>query len=309
MKRTILALAFCAATFLSTPAFANCPAPVNPGAVICFPSNNSTATYPMNIEGAATGRNGAPIVQMILYSDNQKIYQVQNTNTFLFSDPNDIYNQRYHLVLNAWDSEGNLFQYSTSVTQIGGEYPCTHPASGINLCSPTNGSYQPSNGVQITADGSSNVTSMNAWLNGSLIDTVTGNTLQAITGGTVNNNWQTVTVKAYNGSHLLYTSNSSFKMYYVYQCGRNGCSPGIVIQQPSNYQDTNSPFTVVADVENNTLQITAMKVYLDNTVVATSTGPTIRASVNAAAGTHLLTVQAWDTSGVLYKSDQTVNIY
>jgi len=44
-------------------------------------------------------------------------------------------------------------------------------------------------------------------------------------------------------------------------------------------------------------------------VVATSSGPTIRASITAAAGTHLLSVQAWDTTGSLYKTDQTVNVY
>jgi hypothetical protein len=55
--------------------------------------------------------------------------------------------------------------------------------------------------------------------------------------------------------------------------------------------------------------ITSMKVYLDNTVVATSTGATIVAIVTAAAGRHLLTVQAWDATGTLYKTQQTVNVY
>jgi hypothetical protein len=150
---------------------------------------------------------------------------------------------------------------------------------------------------------------MNAWLNGSLVDVISGDTLTAVLGATASNNTQNITVKAYNGSHLLYTSTSNFKVYYAVACGRSNCSPGVVIQQPTNYQDTNSPFTVVADVENNTLQITAMKVYLDNTVVGTSTGPTIRANVNASAGTHLLTVEGWDTTGALYKTQQTVNVY
>jgi hypothetical protein len=52
-----------------------------------------------------------------------------------------------------------------------------------------------------------------------------------------------------------------------------------------------------------------MKVYLDNTVVGTSTGPTIVATVTASAGTHLLTVQGWDTKGALYKTQQVVNVY
>jgi hypothetical protein len=306
---TLLILVAPLATLLSLPAHANCPAPTNPGAVICFPSNGSTVTYPMNIEATATGRNGLPIVQMILYSNNHKIDQVNNIATLTFSDGNDIYNQSYHLVLNAWDSEGNLYQASATVKVIDGTYPCSHPASGINFCSPPNNSYQPDSGVQLVAWGSSNVTSMNAWLNGTLIDVANGNEIDAITGGSNYTQWQMFTVKAYHGSQPLYTATANFKMYHVYQCGRSGCNPGVVIQQPTNDEDTNSPFTVAADVEDNTQQITAMKVYLDNVVVATSTGPTIRANVTAAAGTHLLSVQAWDTSGALYKTDQTVNVY
>jgi hypothetical protein len=52
-----------------------------------------------------------------------------------------------------------------------------------------------------------------------------------------------------------------------------------------------------------------MKAYLDNTVVASSTGATIVANVTASPGTHLLTVQAWDTAGFLYKTQMNVNVY
>ncbi len=63
MKR-IARFAFVAAlaTLVSLPAYATCSAPASPGAVICFPSTNATSTYPMSIEGAATGKNGLPIV-------------------------------------------------------------------------------------------------------------------------------------------------------------------------------------------------------------------------------------------------------
>jgi hypothetical protein len=62
-------------------------------------------------------------------------------------------------------------------------------------------------------------------------------------------------------------------------------------------------------VVGNTEPITTTKVYLDNTVVGTSSGATIVATVTASAGTHLLTVQSWDTTGTLYKTQHTVNVY
>src|SRR5437016_6054456 len=88
---------------------ASCTPPSTPGAVICFPSPSSTATFPLTVEAAATGQNGLPIVKMILYADNIKETEVDNYNTFTwnwsyqgFNDPLD-YNGPHHLVLNAWD--------------------------------------------------------------------------------------------------------------------------------------------------------------------------------------------------------------
>ena len=265
----------------------------------------------MNIEGAATGENGLPITKMILYSNNVKLMEQDNSSAiYLVMDENDYFNQRYNLVLNAWDSEGNLFQYSANVTQVGGYYPCTHPASGINFCSPPNGSYQPNAFLQLAAYASSDVTSMNVWQNGKFLYTSGGNLAAADFGtSTASNTWQNFTVKAYKGSQTLYTATSSYKLYYG--CPRlvTGCATYIQIQQPTDYQDLNSPFTVQAQTVQNPAPMTSIKVYLDNTVVGTSTGATIVVTVTASAGTHLLTVQGWDTTGTLYKTQQVVNVY
>jgi hypothetical protein len=214
-------------------------------------------------------------------------------------------------VLNAWDSAGNLYQASTTVKQIDGVYTCTHPASGINFCSPPNGSYQSNEYVQISAYGSSDVTGMKGWLNGALQANEGGNDFEEIWGTSVpiNNQWQTFTVTAYKGSQAVATVTNKYKLYYGCLGFNATCNaPYIKIQAPANYADENSPFTVQAGAVGNTEPITTTKLYLDNTVVATSTGATIVATVTASAGTHLLTVQSWDTTGVLYKTQHTVNV-
>ena len=92
-------------------ASATCRPPAKAGAAICFPTTNATVVFPMNIEGAATGENGLPITRMILYSNNVKLLEKDNSDTiYLVMDENDYFNQSYNLVLNAWDSGGNLFQ-------------------------------------------------------------------------------------------------------------------------------------------------------------------------------------------------------
>ena len=312
MRTTLLCLfATLAFAACATLASATCTPPAKAGAVICFPTTNATVVFPMNIEGAATGENGLPITKMILYSNNVKLMEQDNSSAiYLVMDENDYFNQRYNLVLNAWDSEGNLFQYSANVTQVGGYYPCTHPASGINFCSPPNGSYQPNAFLQLAAYASSDVTSMNVWQNGKFLYTSGGNLAAADFGtSTASNTWQNFTVKAYKGSQTLYTATSSYKLYYG--CPRlvTGCATYIQIQQPTDYQDLNSPFTVQAQTVQNPAPMTSIKVYLDNTVVGTSTGATIVVTVTASAGTHLLTVQGWDTTGTLYKTQQVVNVY
>src|SRR5260370_23814477 len=141
MKSTLL-LVFVVATL----AFGVCPnvalactAPAQGGAVICFPSNNATVTYPMTVEGAASGANGLTITKMILYSNNNEVMSQNKGGEMVVYDPMDELNQSYHFVLNAWDSAGNLYQASTAVKQIDGIYTCSTPASGINFCSPPNG--------------------------------------------------------------------------------------------------------------------------------------------------------------------------
>lgn len=55
--------------------------------------------------------------------------------------------------------------------------------------------------------------------------------------------------------------------------------------------------------------ITTMKAYIDNPVVAPSNGPTMTSTVNNAPnGTHILTLQAWDTTGVIYQVQYNINI-
>jgi hypothetical protein len=102
-------------------------------------------------------------------------------------------------------------------------------------------------------------------------------------------------------------SATGVHVYYDAACPKN-CSPGIMIQDPPLVTDQTSPFSLNATVQNNPAQITSMKAYIDNSVAATSSGPTILANISASHGTHLLTVQAWDTSGNLYKSEVTVNV-
>jgi hypothetical protein len=254
---------------------------------------------------------------MILYADNVKEHEVDNYGTFTWTwtspghdDPLE-YNGVHHLVLNAWDQKGHLFQYSEYVTEVGGAIPqCAKPQTGFNVCAPTKGGYYPVSGIEIVLTGASNIVNYNIYLNGQFAFNSSGPNLDAITGtGLATNKPVVVTMVAQDSNNKSYTQTVSVYQYWASDvCGRNGCEPGIFDIAPSDNQVVDTTFTASADVQYNTHSITAMKIYLDNTVVLTSTGPSIRGNVSASPGTHLLTFEAWDTTGALYKNQEAVNV-
>jgi hypothetical protein len=76
---------------------------------------------------------------------------------------------------------------------------------------------------------------------------------------------------------------------------------------PNTY--VGNSFTMMASIGNNPNPITTMKAYIDNTVFAVSNGPTMESPVTGAPnGTHILTLQAWDTKGIVYRVQYNINI-
>jgi hypothetical protein len=55
-------------------------------------------------------------------------------------------------------------------------------------------------------------------------------------------------------------------------------------------------------------KISAMKAYIDGKQVASSTSGTLSGSAAEAAGTHKLTVNAWNTAGKLFQSSVTFTV-
>lgn len=266
----------------------------------------------MNFEGAATGADGSSIVKMILYADGKKIYETDHYNTLTDGYDGSVqYNGVHHLVLNAWDTTGKLYQASEYVTMIDGGVPqCEAPSDGIAICAPKTGSYWPESAVELVASGSPSIVSYDMYVNGQFFTHSEGRNLNLGTGfWPVSDTPIQLTLKAKDASGHIYTQRSSFYQYYAsYVCGKISCNPGIFVTSPYDHEDVHSGFTLNAQVQYNTATITAMKAYLDGRVVATSSGPSIYATIAATPGTHVLTIQAWDTTGALYKDPQTVNV-
>jgi hypothetical protein len=310
--RLLLALTI-SALFTAGTAFA-CSPPSQPGAVICYPTSHASVVPVLNIEGAAKGNN-SPIVAMTLYADNLKIYSVSNADTFVFQDWSFWLKGSHHLVLNAWDSAGNLFQASTTFSieiSINTTYAtCSTPATGVNLCEPVSNTWYPESSAPFYATGNSSIVAMKGYVNGQeAVGDANGNTLEIGFAANPSPSGYTFVANGWDSKGNVSTAKATgILLYYDAACiSRNGCDSGVIIQEPARLTDQTSPFSLNATVQGPQATITDMKAYLDNSVVATSAGPTILSNVTATPGTHLLTVQAWDASGNLYKSEVTVNV-
>ena len=312
MNRLVCALVtfLLAGTAFSATAFADCSAPAGPGVRICTPTANAT------ISGAYMEINSTPksgsIHKFIVYIDN-KIHYVGNFyQTGVNLGDGSVYNGQHLLVVRAWDTGGNVLEARTTFTVINAGFgPCPKPASpGLNVCDPIAGSYQPnlSVPVSVAARGFSAIRSLNFYVDNKLFLSTSDNPVG--TGAQTTAGPHTVKVVARDSTGHTFSVSRPIHAYYEFTCDPKGstCSPGVVIQSPYDERYVSSPFLIDASVQNNPNPITSMKAYVGNTLVASSSGPTLYQTVSASNGTRVLRVDAIDSKGRLYRSMVNVNI-
>lgn len=289
------------------PAMADCQAPAAQGIKICFPTEGSTVMYAAAIEMSAN-TGSASVVKSAVY-DNGKLV---DTNPFLPGTMVDggVKNGTHKITVKAWDSNGTVHQASRTfrVTGYGVDFCSTPTAPGVNLCWPQEGTAQPNTSVPISATArgkTSKITSLSVYLDGKLFTSTGGNNI--LTGAGLSAGRHRVAVVAHDAAGNTFKTAHYFTAYNNYDCNpkSDACSPGVILKNP---QDTDVPgsFRLDADVSGNPDPTTAMKVYLDGAVVATSTGPGITKQLNLQPGTtHIVWVRAWDTKGKTYATYQT----
>jgi len=84
-------------------------------------------------------------------------------------------------------------------------------------------------------------------------------------------------------------------------------TPGIAVITPKNNATLASPVHVVASASS-TSPITAMRIYLDGGSVYLNSTNKIDTTVSVAPGAHLMTVQAWDSTGAVFKAPLNVTV-
>jgi phospholipase C len=91
------------------------------------------------------------------------------------------------------------------------------------------------------------------------------------------------------------------------QCVLNPSSPSVTICTPSNRATVSSPVAVVAGTTD-AHTVTAIKVYLDNNAVYSVNAKQLSTSLSMSGGQHNITVNAWDSSGAVFKTTVIVTV-
>jgi len=297
---------------LSLSASAACPEPASGHLAICQPSANSTIYQVPHFEATANPTSGS-ITNMKVYIDNKLVFQDGGGTLSLFEG--GVSNGTHHLVINAWDDFGRLYQASENFS-VTGNLPFTCPVNGVGvrICAPTTGAVVSQNlGFSAGFKGNTAIKFVRTYLDSTdVFDFAPASGQTSVVAGGVNAapGAHTLTVVAWDTNNTVYKSSVGIKTYYEADCPPKGstCNPGIYQSTPNDGDDVQSPFRVNASVQNNTASITAMKAYIDGVQVGASSGPTFDQPISAAKGTHILVIQAWDTAGKLYRLTENVNV-
>ena len=312
---------------------AACSAPSTPGVRICSPTVNATVVFGVSrqlsdefpfIDFNSTPASGAQIVKVKAYDNNIKFFEggdFESGATLSDERTSSLGNGMHHLVINAWDSAGNLYQGQVSFRVIGNGFPvfCSFLSdSGVNICSPPPGALL-STRVEVTATAMAksglSINAMKLYVDNIEQGKIFTDRIIQMPANTQTQGSHNIAVVAWDGAGNVYKSTRRAMSSYTWSwsiCDPHGqdCHPGFGLNpMPALNSYVGSSFRLEVSIENNPQPITGMKAYIGNNQVASSNGPILIADLeNVSSGTQVLTLQAWDVHGVLYRVQYNLNV-
>lgn len=83
---------------------------------------------------------------------------------------------------------------------------------------------------------------------------------------------------------------------------------GVTVCAPATGSTDGSPVHVTAAAKSSLGPITAMRIYVDSVSVYLTNAASLDTSISMAAGSHNIVVQAWDSTGAVYKNARTITV-
>jgi hypothetical protein len=304
-----IVLAFAPVASASTP----CPlSTVSPSVTICTPTMGSTVTSPFQVS-AGTTDNTATVIAMKVYLDYVGVYTVNANvvNTTLSAAPGS-----HHLTVNAWDSSGAVFK--TSLTFTVSARTVTVSPSNVAFTGQVVGTTSAPQTVTLTNGTSGTITVGTPTISGDFLisSNACGSSLAANTSCTIQVEFQPTATGTRTGTLTITDSPDVNSPHNVglsgsglspSACTPSTVNPSVTICTPVNGATVTSPFQVVAETTDSHT-VTAMKIYLDNVGIYTVNASQLNTTVSAGVGTHNLTINAWDSTGAVFKATSIITV-
>ena len=90
--------------------------------------------------------------------------------------------------------------------------------------------------------------------------------------------------------------------------GCSASSTGVTVCSPAAGTTMGNPVSVTAAAKSSLGPITGMRIYVDNVSVYATSAATINTPLTLGAGSHNMVVQAWDSTGAVYKNARTITV-
>ena len=176
--------------------------PSGTGVTVCAPLNGASTGSPVQITAGAAA--GIGIAAMKVYIDNQDSYTIQSNsiNTALPMSAGS-----HYVVVQAWDNSGNVYKTPVNITVSGAAVPSScGTTSGVQICSPTNGSAA-IGAVQVAAAGGSNIIAMQLYIDGQNPAAFSSSSNQLNTTVNLTSGGHNLTVNGWDNAGNVYQSS------------------------------------------------------------------------------------------------------
>ena len=180
--------------------------------------------------------------------------------------------------------------------------------TGVHVCSPASGATVPSPVAinSAAAGGSFPIVAIKAYIDGTQVAATETNTMRTSVAKAAGNHQ--LAVNAWDSNDKVYQTIVNFTVGSATACSAP-TTAGVLICKPAAGSTVTSPVAISAAANGGTAKISAMKAYIDNKLVASSSTGTLSGSAAEAVGTHKIVVNAWNTAGKLFQSTATFTVH
>ena len=250
----------------------------SPTLTVSQPVNNSTVPGPIHVVANGSAPSGVDALQ--IYLDHNLVYQI-NASSMDTTVP--AASGTHLLVVKLWDKLGNAYSKSANVT-------VTAPLVASLSVSPATVAVGSSVSATVTATSGTIASSFIYWGDGGR------STGQSATHTYASTGTYSVTATAADAVRSVSTSPVSIAVQ---------AKAGVVMQSP--VANSTVPLSMhVQGYSTSPIGIVAMQIYLDGTLIYQNALTQVDTYLNVSAGSHRVTLKAWDSAGASYM--QSVNI-